>query len=86
LGTARLNISTLSIATSFFAASLTYMRSPYYAVFYSANDLVLIIMWVIASREDKGCIPMIFCFVMFLANDMYGFVNWRRMERVQSKR
>ena len=26
---------------------------------------------------------MVFCFAMFLVNDLYGFVSWRRMEKRQ---
>ena len=83
--TPNLAISTLSIATSFFAAMLIVLRSPYYALFYSFNDIVLITLWVLASIEDPRNIPMIVCFVIFLANDTYGFINWRRMESRQKK-
>jgi len=83
LGTANLTVSTLSVATSFFAALLTFLRSPLYAIAYSANDIVLIVMWILASIENPGYIPMIFCFIMFLLNDLYGFINWRRMRKKQ---
>ncbi|MBE6578051.1 MAG: nicotinamide mononucleotide transporter [Ruminococcaceae bacterium] len=83
LGTASLIVSTISIATSFSASALTVLRSPYYAVMYSLNDIVLITLWVIAAVSDPSSIPMIFCFVMFLINDLYGFYNWRRMEKQQ---
>ncbi len=85
LGNANLLTSTLSIATSCVACCLTYLRSPYYALGYSANDIVLIVLWVMASVQDPGYLPMIFCFVMFLANDLYGFFNWRRMQRRQNQ-
>lgn len=85
LNTTNLAWSTASIATSFFAASLTAMRSPYYALAYIANDLVLIVMWILASIENIAYLPMIFCFVMFMANDLYGFWNWRRMRRRQER-
>lgn len=83
LGTANLLFSTLSVATSFLAVGLTWMRSPWYALGYSANDVVLIVLWVLASIEDPAYTPMVACFVMFLANDIYGFINWRRMRRRQ---
>lgn len=85
LGNASLLVSTFSIATSFFASSLTFMRSPFYALAYAANDLVLIVLWVFAAYEDISCVPMIVCFIMFLANDIYGFYNWRRMKKRQEK-
>ncbi len=85
LGTESLVFSTISIATSFLASALTVLRSPYYALAYCANDVVLIILWIIASIKDPSSIPMIFCFVMFLANDVYGFFNWLRMEKKQKR-
>ena len=84
LGTANLFFSTTSITTSFLAVYLTYLRSPYYALAYSANDIVLIILWTLASIEDIAYTPMIFCFIMFLANDIYGYINWKRMMLKQS--
>lgn len=83
LNTANLLISTVSVTTSFLASGLTFLRSPYYALAYAANDIVLIILWILASMVDISYLPMILCFVMFFANDIYGFVNWRRMEKKQ---
>ena len=83
LGNAALAVSTLSITTSFLASYLTAMRSPYYALAYAANDLVLIVLWVIAALADISSVPMVACFVMFFANDLYGFVSWKRMEKRQ---
>ena len=84
LGTASLPVSTLSVATSFLAVYMTMRRSPYYAICYAANDLVLIVLWIIAAVGDSTYISVVACFVAFLANDLYGFVNWRRMERRQA--
>ena len=83
LGNANLLFSTTSVTTSFLASYMTFMRSPYYAIGYSANDIVLIILWIMASIENISYLPMIACFVMFLANDLYGFINWRKMEKRQ---
>lgn len=83
LGTSRLWVSTLSVATSFFAAYLTFLRSPYYGLGYGANDVVLIVLWLCSSFDDPSYLPMVACFVMFLANDIYGFINWQRMRRRQ---
>ena len=84
LNTANLFFSTLSITTSFVASYLTFLRSPYYAIGYSANDIVLIVLWALASMENISYLPMVACFIMFLFNDLYGFYNWRRMQRRQS--
>ena len=83
MGNAALAVSTLSVTTSFLASYLTALRSPYYALAYAANDLVLIALWVIAALTDISSVPMVACFVMFFANDLYGFINWRRMEKRQ---
>ena len=83
MGNAALVVSILSITTSFAASWLTAMRSPYYALAYALNDLVLIVLWVIAAMADISSVPMVACFVMFFANDLYGFINWRKMEKRQ---
>ena len=82
--TSSLIFSTLSVTTSFFAAALTFLRSPYYALGYAANDIVLIVLWVLATLDDVSYLPMIFCFIMFLVNDLYGYFNWRKMQKRQS--
>lgn len=85
LGNANLLLSTLSVTTSFIASYLTLLRSPYYALGYAANDVILILLWVLAAATDLSYLPMIVCFVMFLANDLYGFFNWRQMAQRQQK-
>lgn len=85
LGNSNHLFSTISVTTSFLAASLTFLRSPYYGLGYAANDAVLITLWVLAALEDPGYVPMIFCFVMFFINDLYGFFNWRRMSKRQQR-
>ena len=74
-----LMLSTLSITTSFVACYLTYCRSYYYALAYALNDLVLIVLWTIATIGERVYLPMIACFVMFFCNDIYGFYNWKKM-------
>ena len=85
LGTARLLPSTVSVATSLLAASLTYLRSPYYALAYAANDVVLILLWVLQSLGDREAISVVTCFIAFLVNDLYGFFSWMRMARRQGR-
>lgn len=77
--TANLLPSTISVTTSFLAVYLTFRRSPYYAVGYAANDVVLIVLWVMASFENIKYVSVVICFVAFFANDIYGFINWRKM-------
>ena len=83
LNTPNMLFSTISIATSFSAAFLLVMRIPLYAICYAANDLVLIVLWVLAAMTDISYFAMIICFSIFFINDIYGFVNWRKMARRQ---
>ncbi len=83
LNTANLVFSTISVTTSFMASYLTALRSPYYAVGYAVNDVVLIVLWALATIESLSYLPMVLCFVLFLVLDFYGFYNWRRMQRMQ---
>lgn len=81
--TANLLPSTLSVTTSFIAAYLTFRRSPYFALAYAANDIVLIVLWILASFENTRYLSVVVCFVAFLFNDVYGFVNWERIKKRQ---
>ncbi len=81
--TPNLAVSTVSIATSFLASYLMLYRNSYYALAYAANDVVLMILWVLASMQDITYLPMIVCFGMFLINDFYGFLSWKLREREQ---
>lgn len=83
INTTNLIVSTVSIATSFIAASLTFLRNPLYGLAYAANDVVLIVMWALACTNDLAYIPMIICFSLFLILDFYGFINWTRMRKKQ---
>lgn len=83
--TANLIPSTISVATSFLAVLLTYKRSPYYALMYAANDVVLIVLWVLAAMTDISYLSVIICFIAFLVNDVYGFINWKRMQKRQAE-
>ena len=80
LGNANLLFSTVSVATSFAASSLTFLRSEYYAAAYACNDIVLIILWSCATLNNIIYLPMIICFVVFFINDVYGFLNWKKMK------
>lgn len=83
--TPNLVMSSISVTTSFMAASLAMMRSSYYALFYAMNDLVLIVLWIFATVENKSYMPMVLCFSCFLVNDLYGFINWQKMKKEQVK-
>lgn len=84
-GTANIVPSTISVTTSFLAVYLTFRRSPYYAIGYAANDVVLIVLWTLASMEDITYVSVVVCFLAFFANDIYGFINWKKMRKKQSQ-
>ncbi len=81
--TANILLSTLSVTTSFLAVYLTYRRSPYFALLYAANDVVLIALWVLATLYDISYLSVVICFIAFFANDIYGFISWRKMHKRQ---
>ncbi len=83
LNTANLIISTVSVLTSFLAAYLTARRSRFYAIGYGANDIVLIVLWSMASYENITYLPMAICFIAFFVTDTYGFINWSIMNKKQ---
>ena len=84
LNTPNLLFSTISVTTSFLASYLTFFRNSYYALAYAANDIVLIVLWILATIESFSYFPMIICFVMFFINDIYGFISWKIREKKQA--
>lgn len=83
--TANIIPSTLSVTTSFVAVYLTFRRSPLFALAYASNDVVLIVLWVLASVSDIRYISVVVCFVAFLVNDIYGYLSWQKMKMRQSE-
>lgn len=82
--TANLIPSTISVTTSFIGVYLTFRRSAFYAIGYAANDIVLIVLWIMASFSDISYLSVTVCFIIFLANDIYGFISWSKMQKRQS--
>lgn len=84
LNTNELLISTFSLVTSLVAAYLMLRRSPYYAIGYLLNDIVLIVLWSMTiATSGLAYLPTLLGFVVFMANDIYGFVNWKIQEKKQ---
>ena len=83
--TANIIPSTLSVTTSFVAVYLTFRRSPYFATAYAANDVILIVLWILASMENIRYVSVVVCFAAFFVNDIYGFISWRRMKKRQAE-
>jgi nicotinamide riboside transporter PnuC len=83
--TANILPSTLSVTTSFLAVYLTFRRNPFYAIAYAANDIVLIVLWILASLSDTRYISVVVCFSVFLFNDIYSFFCWQKMKKRQTE-
>ncbi len=83
-GTANIVPSTFSVTTSFIAVYLTYRRNPNFALAYALNDIVLIVLWGLASMHEIRYISVVVCFAAFLANDIYSYINWQKMKLRQS--
>ena len=83
--TANIIPSTLSVTTSFIAVYLTFRRSPLFALAYASNDIVLIILWIMASIYDIRYISVVVCFIAFLINDIYGYISWQKMKIRQNE-
>lgn len=81
--TAQICLSTLSVLTSFLASYLTMRRCENYALAYASNDIILIILWILATGQDRRYFSVIICFVVFLINDIYGYYSWGRMKKKQ---
>lgn len=83
--TANILPSTLSVTTSFLAVYLTFRRSPYFSVAYALNDIVLLILWSLASIKSTEYVSVTVCFFTFLINDIYAFISWKKMEKQQKE-
>jgi len=83
--TNNLILSTLSVTTSYVAAFLTFKRNAFFALVYALNDVVLIALWILASFVDKSNFSVIICFVTFMVNDVYSFINWCKMRKRQKR-
>ncbi|MBR0446596.1 MAG: hypothetical protein IIX23_04795 [Oscillospiraceae bacterium] len=59
--------------------------SPLFALAYAANDMILIVLWIMASFSDIRYISVVVCFIAFLVNDIYGYYSWQKMKIRQSK-
>lgn len=81
--TQNLIFSAISVSTSFMGLYLSVLRSPYYALAFILNDLVLLVLWISACVLSISYLPMVICFSVFLIYDLYGFINWKIMEKRQ---
>lgn len=81
LDTNELMISTISLASY-----LMLRRSSNYASAFVINDVISITLWGIACVNDIALLPMVVTFSVFFVNDIYGFISWKKREKVQYKK
>lgn len=86
LNTSNLPVSTISVTTSFVAVYFTYKRSPYFALAYAVNDIVLIVLWIMQSFISITYVSVAVCFTVFLVNDLYSYFNWLKMQKRQAEK
>ncbi|MDD6311773.1 MAG: nicotinamide riboside transporter PnuC [Firmicutes bacterium] len=85
LDTPNLGFSTVSVTTSFFAAGLCFLRNRFFSLAYMCNDIVLVILWVLASMTDLSYLSMVLNFVVFAINDFYIYYSWRKINERQKQ-
>ena len=63
-------------------ATVRYFRQPrtLRAVREAKPEKAEIVLWVLASLADARYVSVVVCFAAFLANDVYGYVNWQRIK------
>ena len=47
--------------------------------------VTFLILWILASLYDIRYVSVVVCFIAFFANDIYGFVSWRKMKTRQQE-
>ena len=82
--TNELIVSTISVLASLFAVYLQIRRSKYSFSFYIVNDIILMFLWGIpVVRGSFILFPMLLNPTINLINDIYGFYNWKKTEKIQ---
>lgn len=56
-------------------------------VLWSSSVMVIIISFCVFDRINYMtlCVSVVVCFIAFFANDIYGFVSWRKMKTRQQE-
>ena len=86
LNTRELIVSTISLISSVMGAYLLLRRSSYYAIVFIFNDIILIILWALSIGSfGLSYLPSILSFTVFLFNDTYGFIRWKKEEYKKTK-
>ena len=85
LGTSQLIFSTISIVTSVLATYFQSRRSKYGFLSFLFNDVVLCVLWLLATLKDVKNISMLTAVALYVLCDIYGFISWGVMQKRQKK-
>ncbi len=86
LNTNELIVSTISVLSSIFGEYLLARRSKYGFVSYILNDIILIVLWAIpVFQGNLMVLAMLMNPIVNLFNDIYGVVNWTRLQKSQKR-
>ncbi len=83
LNTDNLTISTISLIPSLAATYCMLRRIEYFSLCYVVNDIVMVIMWSIKLSDGFDALPSVIAFSFFILNDLYSFINWKRLKKKQ---
>ncbi len=80
-------ISTISVVTSVLASYFEARRSELSLFCYIANDLVIILLWLIPIINGQTeLISVLVGPILLLINDIYGSYNWIRLKKQQKEK
>lgn len=84
LKTDNLIVSTISLVASMGAAYLMLRRCEYFSLCFIANDIILLVLWSMKIPEvGTAVVPSLISFGLYLINDTYSFINWKRIKHRQ---
>ena len=80
-------ISSISVVTSVLASYFEARRSEWSLFCYIANDLVIIILWLIPITQGQTeLLSVLLGPILLLINDIYGSYNWKRLKKQQKQK
>ena len=85
LDTSQLIFSTISIVTSVLATYFQSRRSKYGFLSFLFNDVVLCVLWLMATLQDIKNVSMLVAVALYVICDIYGFISWGVMQKRQQK-
>lgn len=84
--TPNLWLSTASVVFCAIANYLNLRRNKMLFIFFTLMNLVIVTMWIllIIQNHDLALIPIVVCNVVNIVLNLFGFVNWIKMEKTQA--